>query len=89
MIDPKFFNFVAQMSHVLLGSTLVFGILALFNIHLLIYVLPAYALITGVKEFWYDQNYENAETRGSNLLDFSMYQAGAYVALGVYLLKFH
>lgn len=87
MISASFFNFVSQMAHILTGSTLVFGVLFFWGAHPLWYILPAYALVTGVKEFWYDQNYEDPATRGSNLLDFSMYQVGAYAALGLSLLK--
>ncbi len=88
-IDPKFFCFVAQMSHILCGATLVLGTLVFFGNHPLRYILPAFTAITAVKEFWYDQHYENAATRGSNLLDFSMYQTGAYVAFGLFILKMH
>ena len=35
------------------------------------------------KEFWWDYQYEDAATRGSSLLDFSMYAAG--IALGFFL----
>jgi hypothetical protein len=34
-----------------------------------------------LKEFWYDQNYETVDTRGSNLLDFSMYEIGIIAGL--------
>lgn len=37
--------------------------------------IPAAAL----KEFWWDYAYEDAATRGSSLLDFSMYLAGLAV----------
>lgn len=33
------------------------------------------------KEFWFDYKYENAATRGSSPLDFSMYQVGMLLAL--------
>lgn len=29
-----------------------------------------------LKEFWYDENYEDIATRGSSFLDFSMYMTG-------------
>jgi hypothetical protein len=32
------------------------------------------------KEFWYDYKYEDAKTRGSSLLDFSMYCVGVALA---------
>ena len=40
-----------------------------------------WALAVGVpaaafKEFWWDYHYEDAATRGSSLLDFSMYMVG-------------
>lgn len=89
VISPKFFMFVASMAHLLTGSTLAFGVLLFFGPHWLLYFLPAFALVTGVKEFWYDAHYENAATRGSDLLDFSCYQAGAYIGLALYLWKFH
>lgn len=85
MIDPKFFNFVSQMSHAFLGSTIVLGTLLLWPTHLTA-VLVAYALITALKEFWYDYHYEDAITRGSSLLDFVCYQAGAYGALLLWFL---
>ena len=85
-INPSFFNFVSQMSHILCGSTIVFGTLLLFNLHVLIFVLSVYVIVTGVKEFWYDYHYEDAVTRGSSLLDFVMYQTGAFVALGLFIL---
>ena len=83
-ISATMFNFVSQAAHVLLGSTLVFGALLLIGPHVLWYILPVYTVATGIKEFWYDQKYENPDTRGSNLLDFSMYQVGAYFALGIW-----
>ena len=87
MIDPKTFNFVAQMSHIFFGSTLTLATVLFWNPHGLFYLLPAYAIITGIKEFYWDQKYEDADTRGSNLLDFSLSQLGEYVSLGLYLLK--
>jgi len=33
-----------------------------------------------IKEFWWDYKYEDAATRGSSLLDFSMYMIG--ISLG-------
>lgn len=33
------------------------------------------------KEFWFDIKYENANVRGSSLLDFAMYQVGLGLAL--------
>ena len=74
-IDPKFFNQVAQNAHMLGGA--VIGLLALlFLPHSLVFIILGFAVVTGVKEFWYDQNYENATTRGSNLNDWIHYQIG-------------
>lgn len=33
-------------------------------------------IAAAIKEFWYDEVYEDAATRGSSLLDFSMYALG-------------
>ena len=37
--------------------------------------------LAAVKEFWFDQKFEGAVTRGSNLEDWSYYLAGAALAL--------
>ena len=81
-IDPNFFSEVAQNAHMLAGSTVAFCTLALYPLALW-YVIAAFAAVTAVKEFWYDQKYENAATRGSNLNDWVHYQIGWILAVGI------
>jgi hypothetical protein len=90
MVDPKFFNFVCQMAHMLLGSTITFGLTLLIGPHVLIYALPAFTLYTAFKEFWYDFKYEDLATSGGvagSIEDFLFYQLGTYGALGALFLK--
>lgn len=71
-----FLDTVAQSAHLWFGGWVVFvfglwtspwwGVLAI-------------AIFAGIKEGWYDQNYETAEVRGSNLRDFVFYVLGAVV----------
>ena len=83
VIDPKFFNQVAQNAHMLLGVSV--GLIGLLYAPKYIWcVLGVYMIVTAVKEFWYDQHYENAETRGSNLNDWLHYQVGIGWSLSLY-----
>lgn len=65
---------VAALAMVVVGKYIPHGHLYGFLIG-----VPAAAL----KEFWYDFKYEDAATRGSSLLDFSMYMAG--LVLGFFI----
>lgn len=87
MVDPKFFQFVASMAHLFCGMCLFLIVTMFWGLDPLIYVGPAFVGLTALKEFWYDANYEDLATRGSNLLDFSMYNLGALLGLCLYLLK--
>ena len=80
MIDPKEFNFVSQVSHTIGGALAVIAGVYLFGPMAQPWVCGVGILAAAVKEFWYDQNYETPEVRGSNLQDFSFYCAG--LALG-------
>lgn len=88
MINPKTFNTVAQLSHFAWGALVITWAGLLFPRYLYEIWLVG-ELLAAIKEFWYDQHYEDVETRGSNLLDFSMYSAGAFTAYlaGYFLLK--
>lgn len=87
-IDPKFFNQVSQVAHFFVGSSVVLGTLLLFSLDtLVLYVLPAFFIATAIKEFWYDRNYENTVTRGSDLEDFLFYQLGAISSLLLFIIK--
>ena len=74
------------MAHMLLGSTLIFGFAYMRGLDSLYIVLPIYVVISALKEGWYDEIYEDTATRGSSLLDFTMYQVGAWVAFGLVLM---
>jgi len=88
MIDDKEFDSVSQLSHGGWGALAVLGPIALFNPgwHWIIGIALAVTLIAGVKEFWYDQRFETAEVRGSNMRDFMFYCVGIYGALFLYFL---
>lgn len=80
-IDPKFFNFVAQVAHmsstyaITLTAYLFFGA---WGIAVSAAVVLAYAIW---HEFWYDPRYENAVTRGSGWEDFSFLMFGPVLVL--------
>ena len=81
--DPSF-DTVSQSAHVWFGAFVVF-VANLFHAPWIgFFVLAVFA---AVKEFWYDQNYESPEVRGSNFKDFSFYMLGGAVALFLALLK--
>jgi hypothetical protein len=40
-----------------------------------------------IKEFWYDERYENPLVRGSSELDFAMYMAGSLLAVGLWFVR--
>jgi hypothetical protein len=91
-IDPKFFNEVSQFAHFFAAATVYLTIfLVLLAGHwytprrLLLWVIPGVAL-AAFKEFWYDKHDENAETRGSDLEDFSFYVLGIVYGVSVALI---
>lgn len=86
MIPDSFFNVVAQLSHVGWGALVITWTALLFPREFY-WIWVALESVAAIKEFWYDQNYETADERGSNLLDFSMYTLGALLAFGALLLK--
>lgn len=85
-IDPRFLNIVSQLSHFAWGA-LTMLVAAMFIPQYFYYVWVGFAVCAGIKEFWYDFNYEDADTRGSDLLDFSVYIAGSFAAFSLLLLK--
>ena len=72
---------VAQASHVAIGAAVVGLTSARFHGNSKYIAAIIVVLLAAVKEFWWDENYEDAATRGSNLEDWSYYVAGAAVAL--------
>lgn len=87
MIPEPIFDAVAQLSHVGWGLAVVWGFALLWNPEQLWWAVPSATGLAALKEFWFDQNYENAAERGSNLKDFIFYCVGIYGALGAYLVR--
>lgn len=78
---------VAQNAHMLTGAFLVFGFIVFHHAPWLFYAIPAYTALTAFKEFYWDQKFEIAEIRGSNLKDFIFYQVGWVGALILYFVS--
>ena len=81
-ISPSFFETVSQIAHiaVMYGANLTWALI--FRDRPFWVVLLGWGIsfaYASVKEFWYDQNYEDAVTRGSNWLDWAMLMLGATV----------
>lgn len=81
MIDNKEFNTVAQLSHFGGGLAVIFGSIVLFGASSMWWSILILAILTFLKEFWYDFKYETPEVRGSSKLDFVMYMVGAGTAV--------
>jgi len=87
MIEDKEFNQVAQLSHFGGACAIIYGLIVLCGSSAMWPAVIVLAIVCGIKEFWYDYHYETTEVRGSSLLDFAMYMAGAAFAVGTVLLK--
>lgn len=77
-------NEVAQASHVAIGAAVVALAAARFpsNAPLAKFIGTAIVVVWAlVKEFWFDKNFEDAVTRGSDIEDFLYYIVGATAAL--------
>jgi hypothetical protein len=84
VIDPKFFNFVAQVAHFFAtyGIVLTFG--KFWHWTGIAVAAPLCLAYAAVHEFWYDPRYENPVTRGSDLEDFLFLVAGVAAAVVAY-----
>jgi len=84
VVDPKFFNFVAQVAHFFAtyGIVLTFG--KFWHWTGIAVAAPLCVAYAGLHEFWYDPRYENPVTRGSDLEDFVFLIAGVAVAVVAY-----
>jgi predicted MFS family arabinose efflux permease len=74
-------NEVAQASHVAIGAAIVGLTSARFHGPSKYIAAGIVVVLAAVKEFWFDQNFEDAVTRGSNFEDWSYYVAGSAAAL--------
>jgi len=76
VITDKEFDLVAQNAHVLAGALAVLGSIALWGPSSKLPATVMMIAFAAIKEFWYDQQYESPEVRGSNLRDFTFYCVG-------------
>lgn len=74
-------NEVSQIAHALAGALAVLGVQALFGPRWVWLAAAAMTLFAAIKEFWFDVDFENAQTAGNGLEDFLFYQAGIAAAL--------
>lgn len=84
VIDPKFFDFVAQIAHFSATYAIVLSFGKFWGWTGIAVAAPICAIYAAVHEFWYDPRYENPVTRGSDLKDFLFLVAGAAAAVVVY-----
>lgn len=87
-VPVKLFNQVAQLGHFAAGLAWMFGWVVLLESQ----EVNGWALLGGialaaVKEFYWDQHYEDEVVRGSNLEDFTFYCVGFAVASIVILVS--
>jgi hypothetical protein len=86
VVDEKTFNLVSQMGHFAGGLACAWGSYMFWGWHGALWSILVLAVLVGIKEWWWDNRYETAEVRGSNLLDWSMWMAGSVVAnLAIFL----
>ena len=74
-------DFTAQSGHAMAGYIVVTKVKQHHGMHAALIAAAVGTVASAMKEFWYDQNYETVDTRGSNLLDFSMYEIGIIAGL--------
>ena len=86
VIDPKFFNFVAQVAHFFATYGIVFTFGKFWHWTGIAVAATLCVVYAAVHEFWYDPRYENPVTRGSDLEDFLFLTAGVAAAVAVYAL---
>ena len=72
---------VAQASHVAIAAAVVGLTSARWHGPSKYFAALIVVGLAALKEFWFDQNFEDAATRGSNLEDWSYYVAGSVAAL--------
>ena len=81
MTDAQLQNIFDQIGH-FLGAYAAVLTLFVFHVHYWLYIsaigVTTWAII---KEFWYDENYEDPTVRGSSATDFTFYMIG--LAIGI------
>ena len=86
--EKNTFNTVAQLSHFAWGCMIVL-VANLFseNIKTDLEIAFVWILYAGIKEFWYDANFETVEIRGSSIEDFVFQLMGSAVGIILILIK--
>jgi hypothetical protein len=84
VIDPKFFNFVAQVAHFFATYEIVLTFGKFWHCTGIAVAAALCVAYAAIHEFWYDPRYENPVTRGSDLEDFLFLIAGVAAAVVVY-----
>jgi hypothetical protein len=83
MIPDSTFNRVAQLSHTGWGLAIVFGGKVIFHGRWYLLLAALWIAYAAVKEFWWDQRYENPEERGSSGEDFLFATGAAMLAVAI------
>lgn len=84
VVDPKFFDFVAQVAHFCATYGIVLSIGKFWHWRGIAIAAPLCVAYAAIHEFWYDPRYENPVTRGSDLEDFLFLVAGVAAAVIVF-----
>lgn len=87
VVSALLWNETGETAHVLAGLLVILGPIALFGPKYMWLWAGFMVLFASLKEFWYDENYETADERGSNLEDWGFYMIGTVVGIGLYKLK--
>lgn len=87
MIDQKTAFQWAYTTHILGAALIIVAFAYLLGSAYWYYYAGVTIAYAAVKEFWYDENYETVEVRGSNLTDFLYYIAGVALGLAIVCLK--
>ena len=84
VIDPKFFNVVAQIAHFSSMYAIVLSFGKFWHWSGIVIAAPLCIAYAAIHEFWYDPRYENPVTRGSDLEDFAFLVSGVAAAVIAY-----
>lgn len=80
VVNKWIWEFTGQAAHLSVAALA----MAALHHHVPHGVIWAFAVgvpAAAIKEFWWDYKYEDAATRGSSLLDFSMYLCGLIIGI--------
>jgi hypothetical protein len=83
-VSDREYDKLAQKAHLLGGAIVIWGSILFFGRESIPFAWLAVLLLSGIKEFWWDETFETAEIRGSSLKDFAFYLLGAMLAISIY-----